>query len=51
MQTEEELLKIAMGLLDTNKFKKAIEFFTQAIEKNPINAISYGHRAIHYCVL
>jgi hypothetical protein len=26
MQTEEELSKIAMGLLDTNKYKKAIEF-------------------------
>jgi tetratricopeptide (TPR) repeat protein len=46
MHTEDELLKIAMGLLDTNKYKKSIEFFTQAIEKNPLNAMSYGNRAI-----
>lgn len=46
IQSEAELLKIGIGLLDTNKYKKAIEFFSQVIEINPANAESYEYRAI-----
>jgi tetratricopeptide (TPR) repeat protein len=46
MQSEEELLKIGVGLLETFKYKKAIEFFTQVIEINPANPDSYEYRGI-----
>ncbi|MBS1663812.1 MAG: tetratricopeptide repeat protein [Bacteroidetes bacterium] len=46
VRSEEGLLKIAVGFLGTNKYKKAIELFTQVIEINPASAIAYGHRAL-----
>lgn len=46
MQTERELINIASGFLETNKYLKAIEFFTIAIELNPLNAESFELRGI-----
>lgn len=46
MQTEEELIKFGVGFLDTNKFIKAIEYFTQAIELNSKNSGTFELRGI-----
>jgi tetratricopeptide (TPR) repeat protein len=46
MQTEEELIKFGVGSLDTNKFIKAIEYFTQAIELNSKNSETFELRGI-----
>lgn len=46
MQNETELIEIGIGLLETHKYKKSIEIFTQAIQINPINSEIFELRGI-----
>jgi tetratricopeptide (TPR) repeat protein len=46
MHTEQELIKFGIGALDTNKYIKAIEYFTQAIELNATNSETFELRGI-----
>ena len=46
METEEDLIKFGVGFLNTNKFIKAIDYFTQAIELNPKNSETFELRGI-----
>jgi len=46
MQTESELIEIGVGLLETRKYKKSIEIFTQAIQINPANSEVFELRGI-----
>jgi len=46
MQSEEELIKIGSGLLDTSKYQKAIELFSEVIQLNPANSDAYELRSI-----
>jgi len=46
MQSEEELIKIGTSLLETFKYKKAIEVFTDAIKMNSFNSEIYTLRGM-----
>ena len=46
MQSETELIKIGTGYLDTFEYKKAIDFYTRAIEINSSNSQAFEFRAI-----
>ncbi|HSZ84811.1 MAG TPA: tetratricopeptide repeat protein [Puia sp.] len=46
MQSETELIKIGTGYLDTLEYKKAIDFYTRAIEINSSNSQTFELRAI-----
>lgn len=46
MKSEAELLKIGTGLLDTSKYQKAIDVFSEVIEINSENSEAYELRGI-----
>jgi len=46
MISEIELMNIATGFLDTNKYKEAIEFFTKVIDINPANSQAFELRGV-----
>ena len=46
MQSETEFLNIGTGFLDTFRYKKAIDYFTKAIEINPKNSQIFELRGI-----
>ncbi|HVY76286.1 MAG TPA: tetratricopeptide repeat protein [Puia sp.] len=45
-RSESELIKIGTGLLDTFKYKKAIDYFSEAIQLNPANVEAFVLRGI-----
>ena len=46
MESETEIIEIGTGFLESFKYKKAIEFFTRAIEINPSNSQTFELRGI-----